>query len=114
MLLMGMVENPSWAKVSLGGRTDLYVFSRGSIMAVRYHSEILDPIVRRFAGTVDDDFILMQDNAHPHIVQVSMTFLEDKGMSVMDWPARSSDLNPIELVWDTLSKCIRRTENICL
>lgn len=97
-----------------GGRTDLYMFSRGGITAVRYRNEILEPILRRFAGAVGDDFILMQDNARPHTTHVSMTFLEDESISMMDWPARSSDLNPIEHVWDMLCRCVRETENICL
>ena len=41
-----------------------------------------------------DDFILVQDNARPHTVRVFMIILEDEVITVMDWPARSPDLNP--------------------
>ena len=32
-----------WAGISLDGRTDLYVFPRGGITAVRYRDEVLGP-----------------------------------------------------------------------
>ena len=35
-----------WAGISLDGRTDLYVFPRGGITAIRYRDEVLEPIVR--------------------------------------------------------------------
>ena len=38
----------------------------GSQTGLRYRDEILHPVVRPFAGTVGDDFILMDDNARPH------------------------------------------------
>ncbi|XP_067685266.1 uncharacterized protein [Haliotis asinina] len=39
-----------WGGISLDGSTDLYVIRNGSLNAVRYRDEILDPIVRPFAG----------------------------------------------------------------
>ena len=95
-----------WAGISLDGRTDLYVFPRGGITAVRYRDEVLEPIVRSYAGAIGDTFILMQDNARAHTARLSMTFLDDEGITVMNWPARSPDLNPIDHAWDMLSRPI--------
>ncbi|KAI3368028.1 hypothetical protein L3Q82_026857, partial [Scortum barcoo] len=35
-------------------------------------------------------------------------FLQDKGIDAMDWPARSPDLNPIEHIWDIMSRSIHQ------
>ena len=43
-----------------------------------------------------DAFVLMQDNARAHPAQMYMTFLDDKGISVMNWLARSPHINPID------------------
>lgn len=54
-----------WGGISVNGRTDLHVFRGGTVTAVRYIQEILEPIVRPYAGAVGDNFILMHDNARP-------------------------------------------------
>ncbi|KAI3352648.1 hypothetical protein L3Q82_019292, partial [Scortum barcoo] len=83
-----------WGGISLGGRTALHVLARGSLTAIRYRDEILRPLVRPYAGAVGPGFLLMQDNARPHVVGVCQQFLQDEGIDAMDWPARSPDLNP--------------------
>ena len=100
-----------WAGISLDGRTDLYVFPRGGITAVRYRDEVLEPIVRPYAGAIGDTFILMQDNTRAHTAQLSMTFLDDEGITVMNWPASSPELNPIEHAWDMLSRRIGQRQH---
>ncbi|GFW79003.1 transposable element Tcb2 transposase [Trichonephila clavipes] len=55
-----------WAGISLGYRTDLHIFKRGSMTPVRYRDEILEPIVRLYAAAIDPTFVLMDDNVRPH------------------------------------------------
>jgi transposase len=97
-----------WGGISLGGRTALHVLARGSVTAIRYRDEILRPLVRPYAGAVGPGFLLMQDNARPHVAGVCLQFLQDEGIDAMDWPARSPDLNPIEHIWDTMSRSIHQ------
>ena len=100
-----------WAGISVDGRTDLYVIRNGALTGLRYRDEILDPIVRPFAGAVGLDFTLMDDNARPHRARVVTEYLEQEGITRMDWPARSPDLNPIEHVWDMLQVRVRARQN---
>ncbi|KAI3374718.1 hypothetical protein L3Q82_021018, partial [Scortum barcoo] len=86
----------------------LHVLARGSLTAIRYRDEILRPLVRPYAGAVGPGFLLMQDNARPHVAGVCQQFLQDEGTDAMDWPARSPDLNPIEHIWDIMSRSIHQ------
>ncbi|KAL0174413.1 hypothetical protein M9458_030381, partial [Cirrhinus mrigala] len=97
-----------WGGISLEGRTALHVLARGSLTAIRYRNEILRPLVRPYAGAVGPGFLLMQDNARPHVAGVFSAVSQDEGIDAMDWPARSPDLNPIEHVWDIMSRSIHQ------
>uniref|UniRef100_A0AAZ3REL8 Tc1-like transposase DDE domain-containing protein n=1 Tax=Oncorhynchus tshawytscha TaxID=74940 RepID=A0AAZ3REL8_ONCTS len=91
-----------------GGRTALHVLARSSLTAIRYRDEILRPLVRPYAGADGPGFLLMQDNARPHVAGVCQQFLQEEGIDAMDWPARSPDLNPIEYIWDIMSRSIHQ------
>ncbi|KAI3356569.1 hypothetical protein L3Q82_017771 [Scortum barcoo] len=100
-----------WGGISLGGwRTALHVLARGTLTAIRYRDEIFRPLVRpSYAGRKQECRMhRMQDNARPHVAGVCQQFLQDEGIDAMDWPARSPDLNPIEHIWDIMSRSIHQ------
>uniref|UniRef100_A0A9J7YAI0 Transposase n=1 Tax=Cyprinus carpio carpio TaxID=630221 RepID=A0A9J7YAI0_CYPCA len=70
--------------------------------------EILRPLVRPYAGAVGPGFLLMQDNARPHVAGVCQQFLQDEGIDAMDWPAHSPELNPVEHIWVIMSRSIHQ------
>uniref|UniRef100_A0A8D0DBC0 Tc1-like transposase DDE domain-containing protein n=1 Tax=Sander lucioperca TaxID=283035 RepID=A0A8D0DBC0_SANLU len=84
------------------------LFTDEVLTAIRYRDEILRPLVRPYAGAVGPGFLLMQDNARPHVAGVCQQLLQEEGIDAMDWPARSPDLNPIEHIWDIMSRSIHR------
>ncbi|GFX03573.1 transposable element Tcb1 transposase [Trichonephila clavipes] len=76
-----------WAVISLGYHTDLHIFKRGSVMAVRYRDEVLEPIVRLYPAAVGPTFVLMDDNARPHRAYIVDDYLESEGIARIAWPA---------------------------
>ena len=53
-------------------------------------------------------FKLQQDHAPCHTAGAMETWLYNEGILNMQWPAQSSDVNPIENLWNDISKTIMR------
>ena len=70
-----------WARISLGYRTDLHIFKRGSVTAVWYQDEVIEPIVRLYAAAVGPTFVLMDNNACPQGAAIVDNYLESKGIA---------------------------------
>ena len=54
----------------------------------------------------------MHDNARPHLAAITRRFLATNNVNVLDWPANSPDLIPIEQVWDELGRHVQRNHAI--
>ena len=61
-----------WGGISYEARTDLV---RGAINALRYLEAVLEPHVIPFAPFIGEDFLLMQDNARPHVARIVTAYL---------------------------------------
>ncbi|GFX48901.1 transposable element Tcb2 transposase [Trichonephila clavipes] len=70
-----------WAGISLGYRTGLHIFKRGSVTAVWYRDEVLEPTVRLYAAAVGPTFVLMDDYARPHRADIIDDYLESEGIA---------------------------------
>ena len=88
------------AKTSLCDGMELHQCSRHGWSAYmwRYHwcRNMLLSRWQLFPGT---PCLFQQDNARPHSAQVTTTWLCRHRVQVLDWPACSLDLSPIENAW---------------
>ncbi len=85
-----------WAAMSSAGVGPL-CFLKSTVNAAIYQ-EILEhfmlPSTDKLYG--DADFIFQQDLAPAHTAKGTKSWFNDHGVTVLDWPANSPDLNPIE------------------
>jgi hypothetical protein len=51
-----------------------------------------------------DGAIFQQDNAAIHTSRLTKAWFSERNMTVLDWPAKSPDLNPIENMWGVLAR----------
>ena len=96
-----------WDGINIETCTDLLFINRESLTADQYITEILEDHLVPFAPVNQDNFLLLHDNAHPQVAGCVTKYLGEVGIQRMVWPARSPDINPIELVWYMLGRSVR-------
>ena len=55
------------------------------------------------------DYLLKQVNACCHVSCASRSWLEENSVKLLCWSARSPDFNPLENIWDILSREVYET-----
>ncbi len=98
-----------WAAMSSSGVGPLY-FLKSTVNAAIYQ-DILEHFMLPSADKLygDADFIFQQDLAPAHTAKGTKSWFNDHGVTVLDWPANSPDLNPIENLWSTIKRKMRDT-----
>nr|CAH7769022.1 unnamed protein product [Callosobruchus chinensis] len=99
-----------WGGIRFNGRTHL-IYIPGTMTGAYYLQNIINAIVQPLRNEIGDQFIFMDDNARPHRTRVIQQALEKGNIARLEWPAISSDMNPIEHVWDYVSRAIFNRNN---
>lgn len=96
-----------WGAMSSAGVGPL-CFIKSRVNAAVYQ-EILEHFMLSSADELygDADFIFQQDLAPAHTAKSTKTWFNDRGITVLDWPANSPDLNPIENLWGIAKRKMR-------
>jgi transposase len=71
------------------------------------YSGIIAPIVREILEQYPD-LSFQQDNARGHASAFTLSVFEAIGITPIEWPAYSPDLNPIETLWDKMKDYIEK------
>ncbi len=81
--------------------------SKGHIIYQEILEHFMLPSADKLCG--DADFIFQQDLAPAHTAKGTKSWFNDHGVTVLDWPANSPDLNPIENLWGIVKRKMRDT-----
>lgn len=94
-----------WGGTCHGAKTDIVTVA-GNLTSVRYCAEIIEHVVVPFIRQRHAS-IFQQDNARPHSARHTQEILRQNYTDVLQWPAKSPDLSPIEHMWDYLGRKVR-------
>ena len=101
MMVFGMISAAS---------TGLLVRLHNKINTTVYKEILKKHVLPNLKTAINQLAVFMQNNALFHTAKSLKTFLSEEDVTVMEWPAQSPDMNPIENVWKLLNE--RAKENV--
>lgn len=96
-----------WAAFSILGKTPICFLS--TRMNSEKYGELLENVLLPYLDETEFvNPIFQQDNAPIHVSKYMKKWFVDHNVQILDWPAKSPDLNPIENLWAILSQSVYR------
>ena len=99
-----------WGGIKRNTKTDL-ITVQGMLTAAGYCAQIVQPVIVPFTRQ-RPGVIIQQNNARPHTARYTMEVLNNSNVQLLEWPSPSSDLSPIEYIWDVLGCRVREHHNV--
>lgn len=82
------------------GHAELYA---GSLDSTRYRDILRHSLISSFRQfSPQGPWFFQQDNVRFHTTPETVTYLHEKGATLIEWPPWSPDLNPIENLWNVI------------
>ena len=99
-----------WGPFGFNGKSELAEIS--TRLNSEGYTDILQEALLPDAGRIGGrGWIFQQDNARIHTSALTKNFLSQKGVTLLDWPAKSPDLNPIENLWGIVARDVMARES---
>lgn len=92
-----------WAAFCTAGKSEI-AWIQTKMNSQNYINLLEDGLISMSEKYFQDDCIFQQDNAAIHTAGIVKQWFADKNFELLDWPARSPDLNPIENLWGSIAR----------
>ena len=96
-----------WGAFHASGKSEPVVASG----TVNQHWHFAQNLLRWARANFQKKIVFVDDNATPHAAQNTLNFSAGEEVEVMQWPARSPDLSPIEHIWDQMGRFIKHMDS---
>ncbi len=90
-----------WGCISANGMGSLHVLE-GTMNAEKYIKVLEQHML------TSRQCLFQQDNAKPHTAAITTAWLHSRRVRVLNWPACSPDLSPLENIWHIIKRKIRQ------